>query len=317
VLAKDFGYTSVNPVSEVKKFRERVTEENGEIGILSVEDTEKLFRAADPEVIPFLTFSYFCGIRVATLEKLDWSDIKYDEKRVIVPSYRGKRQERYPVTLSENALTWLRPHVKVSGPLLVRATATNRFSKIKGRPSASTKYWQSRKVNERALANLKTLPKEPLGRGLSGIAIDGRSRHLPEFEAACSLWQMEFAFHTFEAVTNCCRECRIISKGTRFNQVFLHRKSSPNNIAWSGLFLANGAYWRLKSSKSVKSLPIRTISPLVLLKCMYLTIRKITYDSVLRASFVFQEPIFTAITSADYGNRLLPLRPLFVLAIAH
>jgi integrase len=134
-LAKDFGYTSVNPVSEVKKFRERVTEENGEIGILSVEDTEKLFRAADPEVIPFLTLSYFCGIRTSTIERLDWSDIKYDEKRAIVPRYKGKNQKRYPVTLTDNVIDWLRPHVKASGSLLVRATATNRFSKIKGRPS--------------------------------------------------------------------------------------------------------------------------------------------------------------------------------------
>jgi integrase len=134
-LAKGFGYISVNPVSEVKKFRERATEENGEIGILSVEDTEKLFRAADPEVIPFLTLSYFCGIRVATIEKLDWSDIKYDEKRAIVPRYKVKNQKRYPVTLSDNVIDWLRPHVKASGSLLVRATATNRFSKVKGCPS--------------------------------------------------------------------------------------------------------------------------------------------------------------------------------------
>jgi integrase len=134
-LAKEFGYASNNPFTEVKKFRERITEENGEIGILSAEDTEKLFRAADAEVIPFLTLSFFCGIRTATLEKLDWSAVRYDEKRVVVPPYRGKKQERYRVTLSENALAWLKPDVKPSGSFLVAATATNRFSKVKGRPS--------------------------------------------------------------------------------------------------------------------------------------------------------------------------------------
>jgi integrase len=134
-LARDFGYASVNPFAEIKKFRERITEEHGEIGILSAEDTEKLFHAADAEVIPFLTLSFFCGIRTATLEKLDWSAVRYDEKRVIVPPYRGKKQERYRVTLSENALAWLKPHVKPSGSFLVAATATNRFSKVRGRPS--------------------------------------------------------------------------------------------------------------------------------------------------------------------------------------
>jgi integrase len=134
-LALDFGYTAANPVTKIKKFRERSSEENGEKSVLSAEETEKLFRAADPEVIPFLTLSFFCGIRVDTLRKLDWSEIKYDEKRVIVPRYKGKNDLRYRVSLSENALAWLRPHVKESGSLLVPATATNRFSKTKGRPS--------------------------------------------------------------------------------------------------------------------------------------------------------------------------------------
>jgi integrase len=134
-LALDFGYTAANPVAKIKKFRERSSEKNGEIHVLSAEQTEKLFRAVHSEVIPFLTLSFFCGIRVATLCGLDWSEIKYDEKRVIVPRYKGKNQLRYRVTLSDNALAWLKPHVKESGSLLVPATATNRFSKVKGRPS--------------------------------------------------------------------------------------------------------------------------------------------------------------------------------------
>jgi integrase len=134
-LALDLGYTAVNPVTRIKKFRERSSEENGEKSVVSAAETEKLLRAADPEVIPFLTLSFFCGIRTATLEELDWSNVKYDEKRVIVPRYKGKNDLRYRVTLSENALAWLKPHVKESGSLLVRATATNRFSKVKGRPS--------------------------------------------------------------------------------------------------------------------------------------------------------------------------------------
>jgi len=61
--------------------------------------------------------------------------VEHDEKRVIVPRYKGKNQLRYRVTLSENALAWLKPHVKETGSILVRATATNRFSKQMGSPS--------------------------------------------------------------------------------------------------------------------------------------------------------------------------------------
>jgi integrase len=81
--------------------------------------------------------SFFAGIRVATIEKMDWKDVRFEEKRVIVPAYKAKKQKRYQVQLSDNALEWLRPHVKESGSLLVRATATNRYSKVMGKPSAT------------------------------------------------------------------------------------------------------------------------------------------------------------------------------------
>ena len=68
-LAVDYGYRTINPVLGIKKFRERSTEENGEVSILSAEDTEKLFRAADPEAVPFLVLNFFCGVR-DTREKI-------------------------------------------------------------------------------------------------------------------------------------------------------------------------------------------------------------------------------------------------------
>src|SRR6516162_7997077 len=133
-LAVDYGYASENPLRKIKKFNERSSEVNGDITVLSAEQTEKLFRAANPEVIPFLTLSFFAGIRRATLERLDWSDVRFNEKRVVVPSFKGKKQERYRVTLSENALKWLKPHVRESGSILVRAKAMNGFSKEMRRP---------------------------------------------------------------------------------------------------------------------------------------------------------------------------------------
>jgi integrase len=133
-LAVDFGYATINPVSRIKPLRKRYSEED-KISILSADETERLFRAADPKIIPFLTLSFFCGIRRATLERLDWSDVKFDEKRVIVPKHKGKNQSRYQVSLSENALEWLRPYVKESGSLLVPATSINRAGASFGSPS--------------------------------------------------------------------------------------------------------------------------------------------------------------------------------------
>ena len=128
--AVEYGYTPANPALAIKKFRERYNEGEA-IGILSAEDTEKLFRAAHPELIPFLTLWFFTGIRRRTLEKLDWSDVRLSEKRIIVPRHHGKNQRRYRVTLSENALEWLKPYEKESGSLL----AISKAPQSRGKPS--------------------------------------------------------------------------------------------------------------------------------------------------------------------------------------
>jgi integrase len=133
-LAVDYGYLPTNPVTKIKRFNKRSTEDD-EISILSAAETERLFRAADQAVIPFLTLSFFCGVRVATLERISWADVKFEERRVIVPRYKGKNQKRYPVTLSENAQEWLRPYVLKSGSLLVPATSINRSGATFGSPS--------------------------------------------------------------------------------------------------------------------------------------------------------------------------------------
>jgi integrase len=103
--------------------------------ILTAEKTEKLFRAAVPEIIPFLALHFFAGIRRATLEKLDWSEVLFAEKRVIVPGYKGKNDVSYPVSFSDNLTEWLRPYVRESGSLLAPSRATNRKGAMKGTPT--------------------------------------------------------------------------------------------------------------------------------------------------------------------------------------
>jgi integrase len=150
-LAVDFGHATINPVSKIKKFGERSNEDTGEVSVLTAAETQKLFQAAAPEVIPYLTLSYFAGIRRATLEKLDWSNVKFDEKRAIVPRYKGKNDRRYRVTLSDNAIEWLRPHVRESGSLLAISRATN----TRGKPSKDRTH---RLITEAATKAGVTIP---------------------------------------------------------------------------------------------------------------------------------------------------------------
>src|SRR5258708_31752518 len=115
--------------------RDRAKQENGDVLRLSAGDSEKLFQAADPKVIPFLVLNFFCSIRRATVERLDWSDVSMAQKHVIVPRYKGKNQKRYRVTLSDNALEWLKPMAQANGPFLAPSRALQSAGKPSKRPT--------------------------------------------------------------------------------------------------------------------------------------------------------------------------------------
>lgn len=90
------------------------TPEDG-IEVYTVDETTRLLHAASKEVVPFLVLSMFCGIRRATLERLDWKDVRFNERKVVVPRFAGKNQQRYSVTLEDNAMKWLAPYAEREG----------------------------------------------------------------------------------------------------------------------------------------------------------------------------------------------------------
>ena len=103
---------------------------------------------------------------------MDWSEVKFKDKRVIVPRYKGKNDKRYPVTLSDNAIEWLRPYVRESGSLLAISRATN----TRGKPSKDRTH---RLIKEAA--------------SKAGIAI-------PENGGRHTFISMHVAFHKDEAM---------------------------------------------------------------------------------------------------------------------
>jgi hypothetical protein len=63
-------------------------------------------------------------------QKPNWSDIKFSDKRRVVPRYKGKNDQRYPVTLPDNEIEWLRPYDRESGSLLAISRAANIRGKL-------------------------------------------------------------------------------------------------------------------------------------------------------------------------------------------
>ncbi|MBV8899991.1 MAG: hypothetical protein JOY92_07760 [Verrucomicrobia bacterium] len=51
-------------------------------------------------------------MRRSTLERLDWKDVRYGGRRIVVPARKGKNQERGAIDIADNLASWLAPHFK-------------------------------------------------------------------------------------------------------------------------------------------------------------------------------------------------------------
>lgn len=108
------GYCADNPCKRLDLARL----EPSEIEIYNPTEISAIFATAakhNPQLVPFLTVSFFCGLRRAEALRLDWSAIDLHENFVKLPAAITKtRQTRY-IEISENCRAWLIPHAENAG----------------------------------------------------------------------------------------------------------------------------------------------------------------------------------------------------------
>jgi integrase len=111
------GFCIDNPCKKLDMARR----ETAEIAIYSPAEVVRIFSAAEkynPQLMPFLAVSFFCGIRRAEALRLDWCAIDLHENFVKLPAAITKtRQGRY-IEISENCKAWLSPHAFGTGPVV-------------------------------------------------------------------------------------------------------------------------------------------------------------------------------------------------------
>jgi len=109
--AAKHGYTTSNPAAETQKAKEI----DAPPGILTVQQTARLLEAASPELLPYVAIGAFAGLRRAELERLDWSDIHFDDNLIEVTAQKSKTARRRFVKIQPNLREWLLPFRKQKG----------------------------------------------------------------------------------------------------------------------------------------------------------------------------------------------------------
>jgi len=106
-------YCVDNPAANTRK----VKEIEGEIGILSVDETARLLEAADNASLPYFAIGAFAGLRPAELHRVQWEDIHWGPKLIEVKAAKSKTARRRFIKIRPNLGKWLRPYRKHVGPI--------------------------------------------------------------------------------------------------------------------------------------------------------------------------------------------------------
>jgi integrase len=109
----------VNPVAGMEKVKGKSTREPA---LLTNDQVKALLTKADKVTSPFYALACFAGIRRAEIERLEWEDINWEKKTILVRKGKSKTGSQWSLELQPNLLEWLEPYRLQTGWILPRAT---------------------------------------------------------------------------------------------------------------------------------------------------------------------------------------------------
>jgi integrase len=93
---------------QIKKVK--ITQDD--VSVFTPEEMAKLLHAAPPHLIPILAVGAFSGIRMAELNRLDWSAIDLERGHIELRADQAKTASRSLIPITDNLRTWIEPLTK-------------------------------------------------------------------------------------------------------------------------------------------------------------------------------------------------------------
>jgi integrase len=114
------GYMAVNPLDGLERPQVLLKAP----AIFTVDQTISLLRSvieqSELELLTYVSIGLFAGLRPTEMIRLDWSNVRLDQRVVLVNADASKTSQKRFVDVSDNLLAWLAPIAKESGPLAPR-----------------------------------------------------------------------------------------------------------------------------------------------------------------------------------------------------
>jgi integrase len=116
--AQRYHALAVNPVAGMEKVKGKSTKEPA---LLTNKQVEALLTKADEVTLPFYALACFAGIRRAEIERLEWEDINWEKKTILVRKGKSKTGSQWSLEMQPNLLAGLEPYRQNTGWILPRA----------------------------------------------------------------------------------------------------------------------------------------------------------------------------------------------------
>ena len=128
-FALDQGYIQKSPFP-VTHFLQRKSKDRQNllnIRVLTLDEVKAVLQNAGP-LLPYHAFGLFLGTRPDETKALDWSNVTWRAKSVLVNGTDSTSHDRRHVPMSENLLAWLKPYKKrKKGPVVEEKGFRDRF----------------------------------------------------------------------------------------------------------------------------------------------------------------------------------------------
>jgi len=85
--------------------------------IIKPREFKVLLQKATPQTLPAFILAGFCGLRLAEIQNLDWKDVDFERKQILVCGGKSSSLKR-AVSLPDAAVAWLTPFGKRSGRVM-------------------------------------------------------------------------------------------------------------------------------------------------------------------------------------------------------
>lgn len=114
--ARDRGYLEREVQTEADRLP--MAKDRGEdVQIFSPEVIEKLLRAADKTLLPYLAIRAFAGVRNSEMGRLTWENIRFDQGVIEIRAGQAKTAARRLIPILPNLKSWLAPYREETGKI--------------------------------------------------------------------------------------------------------------------------------------------------------------------------------------------------------